>query len=320
MLAHHALHSPGSLSRRVHSAADLCRAVAADGGHAGHLDDSGLNRILCHDVQRGALEVQAGTAWDSLAVFAGEQFLPGTVGDGVAANTAGPDGRPMVEHLRSLTLVTGDGELRRASRELAPELFGLVVGGCGAFGPLYSATLDLASLARAAAHAVAPVRLDLPPGAAAGTPCRVEVLVPPQSSEHFIAQARTALEERRCALTHLDMRLTLPEHETFLRWARRDYAALRLEFRARATLGACVGAAQQRLRLFDLALAAGGTLPPGQLPHASRAQAAACYPMLGAFLAEKHRYDPAGRVHGAWYRQVRDLWRREACAVRWSRG
>lgn len=320
MLATSALHSPTLLARRVQSAADLCRAVAADGGRCGGLDDSGLNRILCHDAQRGVLEVQAGTAWAALAAFAGEEFLPGTVGDGVAVNAAGPDGRPMVEHLRSLTLVTGDGELRRANRELAPELFGLVVGGCGAFGPLYSVTLDLASLSRAAAHALAPVRLALPPCEATGTRCRVDVLVPPQSSERFIAQARKALEEHRSALAHLEVRRTLPEQDTFLRWARRDYAALRIEFRVRATLGASVGAAQQRLRLFDLALADGGALPPGQLPYASRAQAAACYPMLGAFLAEKRRWDPAERVHGAWYRQVRDLWRREACTVRWARG
>ncbi|MDA1118448.1 MAG: hypothetical protein O2979_10700 [Proteobacteria bacterium] len=42
--------------------------------------------------------------------------------------------------------------------------------------------------------------------------------------------------------------------------------------------------------------------------------------MLGAFLAEKRRYDPGERLLDPWYRGVRSLWRREACAVRWSRG
>jgi hypothetical protein len=254
-----------------------------------------------------------------LTAFAGEDFRPGTVGESVAANDAGPDGRPIIAHLRSLTMVTADGELRRASREQAPELFALAVGGFGVFGPFYSVTLDLASLARAVAGAAAPVHLGLPQADAPGQRFGVELLVPPGSSEALIARVRAALDERRCALTRLDARRTLPEDETFLRWARREYAALHIEYRVRATLGASVSATELRRRLIDLALAAGGAFAPGDLPHASRAQAEACYPMLGAFLAEKRRYDPAERVHSDWYRGTRDLWRRESCEVRWAR-
>lgn len=310
----------GPHAPRVYSAAALCKAMAAGIGAGGRLDDSGLDRTLCHDAKRGLLEVQAGTPWRSLSAFAGEDFLPGTVGASVAANAAGPDGRPMVEHLHALTLATADGELRRASREVSQELFRLAVGGFGAFGRFYSITLDLASLSRAAAGTAAPVRLELPQAGSPGAAFVAEVLVPPPSSERFTEQARAALEERRCRLTRLEVRRTLPEQETFLRWARRDFATVRIEFRHGATLGASVSAAQARLRLYDLSLAAGGMLAPAQLPLASRAQAAASYPMLGAFLAEKRRLDPAERVFGAWYRGVRELWRRERCDVRWSRG
>lgn len=310
----------GSPAPRVYSAAALCKATAAGVGACGRLDDTGLDRTLCHDAKRGLLEVQAGTPWRSLGAFAGEAFLPGTVGASVTTNAAGPDGRPMVVHLRALTLATADGELRRASREVSPELFRLAVGGFGAFGPFYSITLDLASLSRAAANAAAPVRLELPQAGSPGAAFVAEVLVPPLSSERFIEQACASLEERRCRLTRLEVRRVLPEQETFLRWARRDFAAVHIEFRHNATLGASVSAAQARLRLYDLSLAAGGMPAPAQLPLASRAQAAASYPMLGAFLAEKRRLDPAERVLGAWYRDVRDLWRRERCDVRWSRG
>ena len=161
--------------------------------------------------------------------------------------------------------------------------------------------------------------MELPAADLPGALFSLEVLVPPTESQAFMAQARAALEERRCALTRLDVRRTQPEGETFLRWARREFAAMRIEYRARATLGACAGATQLRMRLIDLALAAGGAFTPTQLPHASREQAAACYPMLGAFLAEKRRYDPGERLLDPWYRGVRGLWRREACAVRWSR-
>jgi hypothetical protein len=311
MLATHSLALPALTGPRVFSAGDLCKAVLAGRVQGARVDDSGLDRVLCHEPQRGVLEVQAGTPWRALAAYGGNAFQAGTVGDSVAANAAGPDGRPMVAHLRSLTLVTADGELRRASRDCSPELFRLAVGGFGVFGPFYSVTLELASLAQAAAAAAAPVRLELPETPAGGACGGIDLLVPPETSAPLIAQARAVLAEHRYALVRLEARRTLAEEETFLRWAKREYAALRIEYRSRSTLGGCVGATQLRARLLDLALAAGGAIAPASLPAASRAQAAACYPMLGAFLAEKRRYDPTGRVTNSWYRCTTSLWRRD---------
>ena len=304
---------------RVCSAGDLCKAMLAGAPRPQRFDDAGLDRVLCHDARRGMLEVQSGTPWRALAGHGSAAFQDGTVGASIAANAAGPDGRPMVAHLRSFTLVTADGELRRVSRDCSPELFRLAVGGFGVFGPFYSLTLDLASLAQATAAAAVPVRLELPEACAQGSRSGVELLVPPEAAEALIAQVRAALEERRCLLTRLEARHTLSEEETFLRWARREYAALRIEYGFRSTLGACASAAQLSAQLVELALAAGGAIAPASLPLASREQAEACYPMLSAFLAEKRRYDPAERVWSAWYRGTRDLLRREPCAVRWSR-
>jgi hypothetical protein len=42
--------------------------------------------------------------------------------------------------------------------------------------------------------------------------------------------------------------------------------------------------------------------------------------MLGAFLAEKRRFDPAERILNPWYRRARHAWRGERCDVRWARG
>lgn len=295
-----------------YSAGELCRAML--GGAGAMLDASRLDRVLCHDRERALLEVQSGAPWSALP--AGTSFPGRTVGEAVAANLAGPDGRPVVAHLRALTLVTPDGELRRASRERAPELFALAVGGMGVFGPFYSLTFDLASLAGAAAASLDTVRLDPEPEATYGT--GIELLLPPGARDAFVAAARAAIEERRCATTLLEGRSVLPETETCLRWARREYIALRIGFRVRATLGACVAAAQLRARLLELALAEGGAFMPADLPLATRAQAEACYPMLGTFLAEKRRLDPAGRVSPRWYRDAWRVWRDETCSARWS--
>jgi len=304
---------------RLHSAGDLCKVMLAAGGYPGRFDATDLNRTLRHDAERGLLEVQAGVAWSSLEPHVGAAFLPGSVGESVAANCAGPDGEPIVRHLRALTLVTAAGELHRTSRERAAELFRLAVGGFGAFGPFYSLTLDLPSLARSAARTTAPARIELPDDDPGGQRLELELLVPPQRSDEVVAQVRAALAEHRCRLRLLEARRTLPENETCLRWARSEFVALRIEYRTRATLGACASAAQLRGRLIDLAIGAGGSFMPRMLPLATRAQAAACYPMLGGFLAEKRRLDPAERVPCRWYRGVRRAWRAEACAVRWAK-
>lgn len=304
---------------RVYSASDLCRAMLADGALAQPLDATCLDRTLCHDAARGLLEVQAGVSWRSLRPYVGADFLPGSVGESVAANRAGPDGEPVVRHLQAFTLATGAGELHRASRERAADLFRLAVGGFGAFGPFYSLTLDLASLAQSAARPAAPVRIELPEETPAGHSSALELLVPPRRSDEVVGGIRAALAERRCWLRLLEARCVLPEAETFLRWARSEYMALRIEFGTRATLGACASAAQLRTHLIDLAITAGGGLMPGSLPLATRAQAEACYPMLGAFLAEKRRLDPAERVLSPWYRGARRMWRAERCRVRWAK-
>lgn len=308
----HAAHCPPSLQ----SAGDLCRAMlsAPDAWRA--FDASRLDRVLCHDADRGLLEVQAGAPWN--AVPGGAGFLGGTVGESVAANRAGPDGRPVVSHLRALTLVTPDGELRRASRERSPELFALAVGGLGVFGPFYSLTFDLDSLAGAAPTPAVSQLLAPPPERAAARDAEIELLLPPRASDGFVHDARTAIEERRCVPTSLEARSTLTESDTYLRWARRDYVALRIGFRPRSTLGACVATVQLRARLLELALAVGGSFMPADLALATRTQAEACYPMFGAFLEEKRRLDPGLRLQPPWYRHACRVWRGEPCTVRWS--
>jgi FAD/FMN-containing dehydrogenase len=311
-----AIASPTALG--VTSADDLCRAMRTPAA-ASVACTRGLDRVLRHDVELGLLEVQAGVPWGALAAVRGAQSFRGTVGRSVAENLPGPDGQPLVAHVRALTLATADGQLRRASRERAPELFRLAVGGMGAFGPFYSLTLDLASLALAHDAGVEPVRLPLRSAELSGPRYKLELLLPPESADAITGRVRDAIAERRCTLARMEARRALPEDITLLRWARRDYIALRLEFCARATLGASVAAAQLRTRLIDLAIEAGGSFMPASLPAATRAQAEACYPMLGEFLGEQHRLDPEDRLGTAWTRGAGRVWRAERCRVRFGR-
>jgi len=94
-----------------------------------------------HEVQRGG-----GSAWDIAQKQTGADRL--SLGGAIAANAHGRglSMRPLVSDIEELTLVGADGEARRCSRTENVELFGLVCGGYGLFGPIYAATLRLAPL------------------------------------------------------------------------------------------------------------------------------------------------------------------------------
>lgn len=304
---------------RVRSADDLRRALRAARGRALALDLSALNRMLRLDGERGQIELQAATPWSSVEHYLGERGariapgllasgLPVSVGEAVAENAAGPDGTPMVAHVEALTLVTPDGELRRADRDMNSNLFRLAIGGHGLFGVLYSVTLRVDSMLRAAERDQAPVVLELSPAGGAAGICRTaEFLVPPQQLERILAGFKDLAAERRIALQNVAVRRLCPEHETFLCWATRDWAGVTLRYCTRPTLGASVHAAEIERLLLEIALAHGGSFPIGAAHLATLAQLDACYPKLVEFVAEKRRYDPAERLQNAWYRRVAAL-------------
>lgn len=302
----------GTLSLPM-SALELCSAIR----HGRPYLPARLDRVLRLDEERGLVEVQAGAAWTSLrsCLETSGWNDAGTIAHSVGANLPGPDGRPMVAHVEALTLVTTDGDLRRVSRESQSGLFALTVGGQGLFGALYSVTLRLASLAAAAKAASPAVNLQMPQS---GEPFRsIQILLPPSRVEQYVTQARETAAQWRIDITGAQVRRTLSEDETFLRWAREEYAVLTLDLSQRPTLGGAVRGTQLCRELLDTALALGGSFPISCTPDATRAHVEACYPRLRAFLAEKRRLDPAERRGNAWYQHYRSLFSREPCRSRW---
>lgn len=313
---------------RVHSAEDLRKAMENARHCALRVDASGLDRVLRLDAARQLLEVQAATPWRALSAYlgtsapelaalAGVTGLAPTVHESVAANAAGPDGRPISAHVESLALVTADGELRRASRHLNRELFALAVGGQGVFGVPYSVTLRVASLRQSCAAPAAEVELNC------GTSgCKEEseltLLVPPARLDALVSKVREQTVEWRVPISGAVARRTLPEEETFLRWARREYAQIRLQLATPPGLGGRVRAAQMRREIIGTAIAEGGAFSPAGIFDASREQAEACYPELKAFLAEKRRLDPADRLYNSWYQHTRGLLGHDPVTVRWG--
>lgn len=302
------------------SAAELCDAMR----HNRSFDPARLSRILAVDEQQGLLEVQAATPWAAIAA----QLRPGderasairttmpTVGESIARNAAGPDGQPAVTHLHSLTLATPEGELRRLSRNREAQLFALAVGGHGLFGAFYSVTLRIDSLARAVEEATRPQHIVLRPGREVAQP--LELLLPPERLEGFIEEADARCRDWRIGLHSIELRRTAAEDETFLRWACREFAEVKLNLAAPEVLGTRIRSAQLRRELIGAAIAAGGRFQIASTSEATREQTEVCYPQLEAFLAQKRRFDPHERLTNGWYRHQRKLLSRELCQVRWS--
>lgn len=309
-LKNHSMTSTASLPVSAHELQESVRQCRP-------LDATRLDRVLRLDEKRALVEVQANVSWKALA----GHLRPGddrarelrttcaSVGESIAWNAAGPDGRPAVAHVESLTLVTPAGQLRRIDRVTSPALFALAVGGQGLFGALYSVTLRIESLTRAVSEAEPAEAL------AAGS---LQLFVPPQHLDGFLSEIRARCREWRVALEGVASRRIRREDETVLRWARRDYAEVNVSLAEPATLGGAVRATQLRRELIDAAIALGGSFPIACTPEATRAQAEACYPQLAGFLAEQRRIDPGGLMANAWLRHQRSLLGREACEVRWG--
>jgi len=307
------------LTTKPVSALELCEALRT--GQA--IDPSRLNRILRLDAVHGLLEVQAATPWHAIA----EELRPGearakvhttmpTVGESVARNAAGPDGTPAVGHVASMTLVTAEGELRRVSRMRDAELFALAVGGYGLFGTMYSITLRIGTLARAVDRATGPREMTLRPHLRAAR--TLELLLPPAAVDDFMQETDTRCSDWRIPLHSVALRETLPEEDSYLRWAQRDYAEVTLRLADPAGLGAAVRATQLRRELIEAAIAAGGSFQIASTADASREQTEACYPQLKSFLGQKRRFDPHERLINGWYVHQRNLFAREDCEVRWA--
>jgi len=302
------------------SAQELCQSIRA----AQSFDASRLDRVLAVDETRGLVEVQSGTPWKVLA----ERLRPGdpralevqttfaTIGESLASNAAGPDGRPTVTHVASFTMVTPDGQLRRVDRISNPGLFSLVVGGQGLFGALYSVTLKLDSLARALEEAQAPTALVGPATARAAR--KLVLLVPPTGLAALFYGCRERCAEWRVDLESLTVRHIRANEETFLRFAGREYAEVCIGLATGANLGTEVQLTQLRHSLIDLAISLGGGFPISCTRDATREQTEACYPQLAGFLAEQRRIDPQQRWVNGWLRHQRRVLSSEPGEVRWQ--
>ncbi len=137
-----------------------------------------------------------------------------------------------------------------------------------------------------------------------------EVYVPPEDLLSFLDDVREDLRRRPVDLIYGTIRMVRRDEETFLAWARRDYACIVFNLH---TVHSPEGIERSRAairRLIDIAIAHGGSFYLTYHRFATRRQVETCYPRFRDFLAAKLRHDPDERFQSDWYRHYRGVFGR----------
>lgn len=135
-----------------------------------------------------------------------------------------------------------------------------------------------------------------------GSEVIAELYVPRARLVDFMRAAADDFRRHGVDLIYGTIRLIERDRETFLPWARQDYACVIVNLHTpHAPEG--VEATQRALRrLIDLALDRDGSFYLTYSRAASAEQVRTCYPAIGAFFAAKRRFDPQQRFQSDWYR------------------
>ncbi len=123
----------------------------------------------------------------------------------------------------------------------------------------------------------------------------------------FMAAAAADFRRHGVQPVYGTVRLIRRDGESFLPWARDDWACVIFNLHVRHDPPGLAHAADAFRRLIDLATARGGSYYLTYHRHATRAQVEACYPQFAEFLRLKRAYDPEERFQSDWYRHYREL-------------
>jgi len=175
-----------------------------------HLDMLGMNRMeMLPDGK--TVRVEAGATWAQVQSLLAEQGRAVkimqtsnifTVGGSLSVNCHGrqPGEAPFVSTVKSLRIMTADGEVKTASRTENPELFRSAIGGYGLFGVVLDVDLETTE----------------------DVPCRMEVEKIPRAS--FPARLAALRREPGVELAYGRIDPTLRDGEALLHVVRRDGA------------------------------------------------------------------------------------------------
>jgi hypothetical protein len=134
-----------------------------------------------------------------------------------------------------------------------------------------------------------------------------ELYVPHETLPAFMAKAAEVLRGSGMPNIYGTIRLIEKDDETFLPWAKQNYACVIVNLLVTNTGEGIEKAIHTFQGLIDVAIEFGGSYYLTYHKWARRDQVLACYPQMPAFLMKKLKYDPNALFQSDWYRHQYEL-------------
>ena len=134
-----------------------------------------------------------------------------------------------------------------------------------------------------------------------------EVYVPRQKIYEFMTDLSLANEKQQLDIIYGTIRLIKTDTETFLPWAKQDYASIVLNIRVEHSELGLEKARGDFQLLIDVALNHGGSYFLTYHRWARKDQLIEAYPQFPMFLEFKLKYDPQEMFQSDWYRFYKEM-------------
>ena len=134
-----------------------------------------------------------------------------------------------------------------------------------------------------------------------------ELYVPRDRLEDFVNDVVEAQREHAFNIVYGTMRLIEKDEESFLAWAKQDYACIIFNLRVERSVAGMEKARRDFRKLIDLSLGLDGSFYLTYHRWARKDQILRAYPQFPAFLRLKLQYDPHERFQSDWYRHYRNM-------------
>jgi hypothetical protein len=134
-----------------------------------------------------------------------------------------------------------------------------------------------------------------------------EIYVPRKDLADFMNDVRLMALKQHCDVIYGTIRLIKKDEESFLAWAKEDYACIIFNLRVFHTPDGIEKAKRDFRALIDAALPYNGSYYLTYHRWALKDQVLACYPQFPEFLQMKQRYDPKEVIQSDWYRHYKAM-------------
>jgi len=138
-----------------------------------------------------------------------------------------------------------------------------------------------------------------------------EVYVPRAQINEFIEKVRREIIARKVDVIYGTMRLIERDDESFLAWAKEDYACVIFNLQVEHSTALIQKAKEDFQKIIDCALDLNGSFYLTYHRWARRDQIFKAYPQFVDFLKLKLRYDPQERFQSEWYRHYKKMFAKE---------